>query len=205
MQLIFLLVSLVLLPAAYAAETWYLIVTKEGTNNAAFHSLIQQLNAVHGITSNIPGSIVKSYTAWLNDYQASFARRHPTVDLLLSIYPEGNQILKRRDNATTAELEDNPPITVQQVDNTSHPKLEERADIPSGFGNYRIREEQRLDDLFHLKYLSNSPISPNVGANPHEQYLFDPTLGTGSTIYIIDDGMDSGNEVSYKVNGLLDP
>ena len=187
---------LVLLPAVNAALPRYLIVTKEHTTDTTFNAIIQLVNRGQGIVSNIPGSIVRSYSAALNDEQANIAKHHPSVDLLLSVYPgSSNQVLGRRDNIPVRRSADTPLC----IQNNSFPTPQKRADTPFKFGNYHIRQEQQPNQLFHLKFLSNSPIGVSDIEEPVEQYLFDPTLGTGSTIYIIDDGIDFTNEVSRRL------
>ena len=195
---IYTLAIFAILPAVIAASSSYLIVTKEYISDNDFNTLRAQIGGTPGIVSNVPGSIVKSFTATLNDDQARAAMHHPLVDLFVSVYPASSGVLQRRDNVPVPWSEDPPSPAPSVAGNSTLLQETKRADVPSGTGNYLVRQEQTFDDLSHLKLLSRSPIGPDARGFQHEQYLFDSTLGEGITVYVLEDGMDQSNRVGHN-------
>jgi hypothetical protein len=74
---------------------------------------------------------------------------------------------------------------------------EKRADLPTSRDHFSYERTPSAD---HLRLLTQVPSLKNPDGTYllPERYTFDPTLGAGSTIYVIDTGFNSGHAVSVS-------
>jgi hypothetical protein len=163
-------------------EEWYLEVI-EGTTLKTFQEWIKTLpdrgSGAQLVYDNIPLS--HGYVTIMKKEEAAVVALDPLCFVIVSNRPVGPDVLGGTNNTTPGE----PGVV---------PKDLERRAI-----TYNV--QRRINSPNHLKLISQQPFSLERPVPPLLDYLYDPSLGAGSTVIVIDTGLNKANPVrwSYQV------
>lgn len=144
-----------------ATPTPYVFQTKPGTDPNTFQSYIKSLDDAKGMVISFPSNPWQSYATDLTADQADAVAKQSFIDFIFQDTEDDNAEMRAVFPRRRA--------------------LEKRL-VPG----LNLKEREPDSDV-HLRLISaqNQKANPN---GPLANYLFDPTLGQGQTIYIIDTG-----------------
>lgn len=158
-----------------ATATPYVFQTKAGTDPNTFQNYIKSLDGAKGMVISFPSNPWQSYATNLTADQANAVAKQSFIDFVFQDTEDDN-----------AEMRAVFP---------RHREFEKRL-VPG----LNLKEREPDSDV-HLRLISakNQQDNPN---GPLANYLFDPTLGQGQTIYIIDTGCLLTHSVSIALHQL---
>lgn len=150
----------------------YMISTKSKTSFDTFNSFIQTLpDRGNGLPMVYELLEEQSYVTYLTYEQAKVVAKRPFVDRIILVDRKERMVLNMFPGTNTSQQ-------------SNH-------DVPVGNGQFW----KRLTSDQHLRILSNprAPVQSRTDG-PWADYTFDPVLGKGQTVYIVDNGFNMDHE-----------
>jgi hypothetical protein len=175
--------------AASPTTSYYFIRSKTGTTNSQFQNWVKTLpDQGNGVLDTIPNGPNQSYLTWLNETEA---REIAALPFILQCAPVPTPVIAIpgfHHSSSEASSENDFLSKVPQ----------RRADIPHPQSNTLY---YRSPSAPHLKLISRQR-----GAGSQQLYTFDPQLGAGISIYIVDTGFNIAHQVCHhSVSDTLVP
>lgn len=156
----------------------YMFATKHHTSKETYYTLIKNLpDQGQGIVSQYDNLDFQSYGTNLTKLEAEQLKTNPIVAFLHRVPDPGVD-------------DDTDFAAMSGLTSPNARENAKRAEIPINM-DFSIRTPSDM----HLKLISQAR-GGNPGVAPNAEYFFNPPLGEGATVYIIDSGINRDHSVS---------